>query len=102
MQNLSDWVIVGSIALVVSATASFAGGAGGASGALLGSSTGVVLGVAISSHKQRKTEIEIKVLRQQVVKQEEWKKLNQQLTSLKAQVKANYHKNMLIILGHSY
>ncbi|MBD2200813.1 MULTISPECIES: AAA family ATPase [Calothrix] len=71
MQNLSDWalsdwVIVGSAALVVGVTASFAGGAGGASGALLGSSTGVVLGAAISSKRQGNRDTEIQSLRQQV------------------------------------
>ncbi len=66
MQNFSDWLIVGSLTLVVGATASFAIPGGGASGALLGSTTGAVLGAAISSKrqddKQRETVTRLKEL----------------------------------------
>ncbi|BAY90679.1 MULTISPECIES: AAA family ATPase [unclassified Tolypothrix] len=91
MQNLSDWalsdwVIVGSAALFVGVTASFAGGAGGASGALLGSSTGVVLGAAISSKRQGDRDTEIKLLRQQVDQKSSLEKIKAEITNLTPRV----------------
>ena len=97
MQNFLDWLIAGSLTLVVGATASFAIPGGGAGGALLGSTTGAVLGAAISSKrqddKQQETEIRLKVLKEQLkvlleqsAKQDELQKLNTQLTILKPHV----------------
>ncbi|BAY65301.1 hypothetical protein NIES22_54040 [Calothrix brevissima NIES-22] len=98
MQNLSDWalsdwVIVGSAALVVGVTASFAGGAGGASGALLGSSTGVVLGAAISSKRQgdkeirlRELEDEVRRLEPQVAQQNKLQKITAEIANLTPRV----------------
>jgi len=86
VSNFLDWLIVGSVTLFVGGTASFVIRGGGASGALLGSTTGAVLGAAISSKRQEDKEIELKTLKEQLVKQEEWKKLNAQLPILKPQV----------------
>jgi predicted nucleic acid-binding Zn-ribbon protein len=83
---LSDWVIVGSAALVVGVTASFAGGAGGASGALLGSSTGVVLGAAISSKRQGDRDTDIKFLKQQVDQQNNLQKITAEIANLTPRV----------------
>lgn len=90
VHNLSDWLIAGSLTLAVGTTASFVVPGGGAAGALLGSTTGAILGAAISSKrqddKQQNTINQLKVLQDQVAKQEEWQKLNAQLTTLKVQV----------------
>ena len=89
MENFSDWLIVGSLTLVVGATASFAI-PGGASGALLGSTTGAVLGAAISSKRQddqqRETVTRLKELETQVVQQDRWQNIQAELPTLTERV----------------
>lgn len=89
MPNISEWLIIGSVTFFVGATSS-AIVQGNSAGALLGSTTGAVLGAAISSkrqdEKQRDTEIELKRLKEQSVKQEDLQNLNTQLAILKPQV----------------
>ncbi len=89
MPNISEWLIVGSVTFFVGATAS-AIIQGNSAGALLGSTTGAVLGAAISSkrqdEKQRDTEIELKRLKEQSVRQEDLQNLNTQLAILKPQL----------------
>ncbi|KAB8316907.1 hypothetical protein SD81_027655 [Tolypothrix campylonemoides VB511288] len=90
MQKLWDWLIVGSLTLGVGVTTSFFISGGKTNSALLGSSTGAVLGAAISTirqeKKQRDTLIRLKQLEERVAKQDEWEELNAKLPNLKAQV----------------
>ena len=90
MSNFLDWLIVGSVTLFVGGTASLVIRGDGASGALLGSTTGAVLGAAISGKrqedKQRDTIIRLEQLEQQVAKQEEWEKIEVELPNLIARV----------------
>ena len=90
MQNFSDWLIVGSLTLVVGATASFVI-PGGANAALLGSTTGAFLGAAISSkrqdEKQRETVTRLHELEKQVAKQDRWENIKAKLPILTERVK---------------
>ncbi|GEM_PF-5657183 len=55
VQNLSDLLIAVSLTLTVGTAASFIVPGGRSGGALLGSTTGAVLGAAISSKRQRQS-----------------------------------------------
>lgn len=90
MQKLQDWLIVGSLTLGIGAVTAFATRSSGPIGALLGSASGSVIGAAISTRRQddsqRDTLTQLKLLQEQIAKQQEWEEIKAKLPVLTARV----------------
>lgn len=91
VQKLQDWLIVGSLTLGIGATASLALRTAGVGGALLGSTSGAIIGAAISTrrqdNKQQDNLTQLQLLQEKVVKQEVWQNIQAELPLLEARVK---------------